>query len=404
MGGAGGGDDERSARPAVNVESVIPERQRSVESKGWAIDRGWDFRAGFGDDHCRPGPVSQPGFREDPVPGDDYRLDGWGIAMQLFQCRADLCGRVQGAMKQCAEYSDEVVIGDCFWFSPNIDPLGQHVRGGGESCDFLVDGPPLSAIWATALLRGQSRIQKASVSSSFMLWENGLMCGRFVQAHDAAFYADAFAVETIKTDILPVSYNVAPTDRVYAVAEHEGTRMLGSFRWGLIPWWAKDRKIGARHINARAETIAEKPAFRDSFTKRRCLIPADGFYEWQKRPKGKLPHYIRRTDDKPLAFAGLWSSWKDPDSGDKLVTCTIVTGRPNGLVADVHDRMPVILGEDVWSLWLDRSLDSRSAIEDLLAVHPEEGMTAHPVATLVNSVANNLPECIQPLESGAVEP
>lgn len=229
------------------------------------------------------------------------------------------------------------------------------------------------------------------------------MCGRFVQAHDASFYADAFAVETLRTDILPVSYNVAPTDRVYAIAEHDGERLLGAFRWGLIPWWAKDRKIAARNINARSETVAEKPTFRDSFAKRRCLIPADGFYEWQRKPKGKLPHFIHRDDGSPLAIAGLWSSWHDPDSGEKVLTCTIITGTPNDLVADIHDRMPVILPQSNWSAWLDRSHDDRSALEGMLTVHPQEGMAAYPVSTLVNSVANNLPECIRPLETGAVE-
>lgn len=248
------------------------------------------------------------------------------------------------------------------------------------------------------------RLPKVGVPDAVRAWENGLMCGRFVQAHDAAFYADAFAVETIKTSVLPVSYNVAPTDSVYAVAEHEGTRVLTSFRWGLVPWWAKDRKIGARHINARCETVAGKPAFRDSFARRRCLIPADGFFEWQRRPKGKLPHYIRRADEKPLAFAGLWAAWHDPESEEKLLTCTIVTGRPNAMVAEVHDRMPIILAKESWSRWLDRDLDEPAAIENLLGVHPPEGMALHPVSTLVNTVANNYPECIEPLESGATGP
>jgi len=229
------------------------------------------------------------------------------------------------------------------------------------------------------------------------------MCGRFVQSHDPAFYADAFQVETIKVDSLSVSYNVAPTDNVYAVAEHDGTRLLGSFRWGLIPWWAKDRKIGARHINARAESVADKPAFRDSFSKRRCLIPADGFYEWKRLPKGKLPHYIYRADQRPLAFAGLWSSWKDPGSGDQVRTCTIITGEPNDLVAGIHDRMPVILGEGSWSDWLDPRIEDRGRLESLLAVYPAAVMTEHPVSTLVNKVANNFPECIDPLETGAAE-
>ena len=206
------------------------------------------------------------------------------------------------------------------------------------------------------------------------LWKNEDMCGRFVQAHDAAFYADAFQVETIRSDVLPVSYNVAPTDRIYAVAEHEGSRVLSSFKWGLIPWWAKDRKIAARNINARAETAGEKPAFRDSFLKRRCLIPADGFYEWEKLPKGKLPHYIYRTDGKPLAFAGLWSSWKDPETEERVLSCTIITGRPNQLVADIHDRMPMMLPEASWSRWLDRTLEDRAELESLLTVRSDSTM------------------------------
>ncbi len=203
--------------------------------------------------------------------------------------------------------------------------------------------------------------------------------------------------------MLSSSYNVAPTDSVYAVAEHDGERLLGAFRWGLIPWWAKDRKIGARNINARAETAAEKPAFRDSFVKRRCLIPADGFYEWQRLPKGKLPHYIHRADDRPLALAGLWATWKDPESGDSVRTCTILTGRPNDLVADIHDRMPVILPEDSWSAWLDRDNQDRQELNQLMAVFPKEAMAEHPVATLVNKVSNNYPECIAPLATGAIE-
>ena len=228
------------------------------------------------------------------------------------------------------------------------------------------------------------------------------MCGRFVQQHDVAFYADAFQVETIRTESLPASFNVAPTDQVYAVAEHDGDRLLGAFRWGLIPFWAKDTKIGARNINARAETAAEKPAFRDSFQKRRCLIPADGFYEWQRLPKGKLPHYIYRADSKPLALAGLWASWKDPESGEWVRTCTILTGSPNPLVADIHDRMPVILPESAWADWLDRDNKDRGYLESLLTPFPEEEMAEHPVSTLVNKVANNYADCIQPLESGAL--
>jgi len=229
------------------------------------------------------------------------------------------------------------------------------------------------------------------------------MCGRFVQSHDAAFYADAFQVETMRTEGIPASFNVAPTDKIYAVAEHEGRRQLGVFNWGLIPFWAKDRTIGARNINARVESVADKPTYRDSFARRRCLIPADGFYEWQGLPKGKLPHYIYRRDDKPLAMAGLWASWKDPESGEWVRSCTIITGRPNAMVAELHDRMPVILPEAAWSVWLDRGIADRNLLEGLLGVFPEEEMGEHPVATLVNKVANNYPECIEPLDTAAVE-
>ncbi len=229
------------------------------------------------------------------------------------------------------------------------------------------------------------------------------MCGRFVQSHDPGFYADAFRVETIRTESLPSSFNVAPTDEVYAVAEHDGERLLGAFRWGLIPFWAKDRKIGARNINARSETAAEKPAFRDSFVKRRCLIPADGFYEWQRLPKGKLPHYIYRADTKPLALAGLWASWKDPETEEWVRTCTILTGSPNPLVADIHDRMPVVLPEEAWSDWLDRDNQDRGYLESLLTVFPAEQMAEHAVSTLVNKVANNYPECVDPLETPATD-
>jgi putative SOS response-associated peptidase YedK len=229
------------------------------------------------------------------------------------------------------------------------------------------------------------------------------MCGRFVQAHDSAFYADVFAVEVIKTDPLPASFNVAPTDPVYAVAEHDGVRQLGSFRWGLIPWWAKDRRIAARNINARAETVAEKAAFRDSFSKRRCIIPADGFYEWKRVQKGKLPYYIYGSDGRPLALAGIWATWKDPESGDRIHTCSIVTGTPNGLVATLHDRMPVILDEANWAAWLDRDLADRNALEALMGVYPDSGLAQHPVSTLVNKVENNFEECIEPLDTPAAE-
>lgn len=229
------------------------------------------------------------------------------------------------------------------------------------------------------------------------------MCGRFVQSQAAEKYAEFLGVHEIKIDPLTPSFNVAPTDHVYAVAEHEGVRQLGAFRWGLLPFWAKDKKMAARNINARSETAATKNTFKESLAQRRCLIPADGFYEWQKLEKGKLPHYIYSKDGNPLVFAGLWSSWKDPESGDRLRTCTILTGQPNDLVAPIHDRMPVSLSEEVWSQWLDRDLEDAAEAAKLLKVYPSDRMALHPVSTLVNKVANNTPELIEELTTPAAE-
>lgn len=234
-------------------------------------------------------------------------------------------------------------------------------------------------------------------------WDNHGVCGRFVQSQSPDAYAAYFGADEVRTEALVPSYNVAPTDPVYAIAEHEGVRLLGTFRWGLLPFWAKDRKMAARNINARAETVAEKPSFRESFAKRRCIIPADGFYEWQPRPKGKLPHYIHRSDDEPLALAGLWASWRDPESGERIRTCTIITSAADDLVADVHDRMPVALPPEAWADWLDSGERDVSDLRTLLTGHPAVALAMHPVSTLVNKVQNNVPELIVPLETGAVE-
>ncbi len=228
------------------------------------------------------------------------------------------------------------------------------------------------------------------------------MCGRFVQSQEAENYGAYFQVDVIRTDAVLRSWNVAPTKQVYAVAEHDGERQLGTFDWGLVPFWAKDRKIGARLINARIETAAEKPAFRDSFTARRCIIPAEGFYEWEPKDRGKLPHYFFAPDGQSLALAGLWSSWKDPDSGDRLRTCTILTGEPNEVVQPIHDRMPVILPDTIWDSWLDPEVADAGVIRDLLASAAIPDLVEHAVSTLVNRVANDLPELIAPLKTGAV--
>jgi putative SOS response-associated peptidase YedK len=228
------------------------------------------------------------------------------------------------------------------------------------------------------------------------------MCGRFVQTQEAENYGAYFSVDVIQTDELLRSWNVAPTKRVYAVAEHDRERQLGTFSWGLIPFWAKDRTIGARLINARVETTGAKPAFRDSFAARRCIVPADGFYEWESKDRGRLPHYFYATDRTPLALAGLWASWNDPESGEKVRTCTIVTGKPSDVVSPIHDRMPVILAEPAWDAWLDPDNRDTEAINDLVASLPVPDLSEHAVSTLVNRVANDIPDLIAPLESGAV--
>ena len=161
--------------------------------------------------------------------------------------------------------------------------------------------------------------------------------------------------------------------------------------------------MAARNINARVETVAERPAFRDSFRERRCLIPADGFYEWQPRPKGKLPHYIYAASRKPLALAGLWASWKDPETNVRVHTCTIITGEPDDLVRPIHDRMPVALLPDTWDRWLDPGNQDPDTLMRLLEEAVRPTLAEHAVSTLVNKVANNVPELIAPLETGAVD-
>jgi putative SOS response-associated peptidase YedK len=224
------------------------------------------------------------------------------------------------------------------------------------------------------------------------------MCGRFVQAHSAEEYAHHFAATVVLEEPIEPSWNVAPTDRVLAVAQHDGRRELGSFTWGLVPWFADSPKVGARHINARAETVATKPSFKDSFSRKRCIVPADGFYEWEpKETGGKLPHFIHAADGAPLALAGLWASWRD-ETGARLTTCSIITTRPNELVGPIHDRMPAVLPPPVWDRWLDPEFDDLDALASLLGPAADGCLVEHPVSSLVNSVKNNYPDLVRPLE------
>lgn len=226
------------------------------------------------------------------------------------------------------------------------------------------------------------------------------MCGRFVSAstpEDLAAFLDAAVV---RTEALDERYNVAPTDPVYAVAERKGERVLGRFTWGLVPHWAKDRKIGSRMINARAETLRSK--FGRAFERRRCLVPADGFYEWQTRADGKKqPWFIHRVDGAPMTFAGLWELWRDPEGSEDaepLQTCTIITTEANEVIAPLHDRMPVVLAPSQWDTWLDRDNHDLDALEALLVPADPRSIELWPVSTRVNSVRNDGADLLEPVD------
>jgi len=234
------------------------------------------------------------------------------------------------------------------------------------------------------------------------------MCGRFTSSTPPDQLAKYFGAEAPREELLEESrerggnFNVAPTQGVYTVYEDGGARRLDSFHWGLVPFWAKDPKIGNRMINARAETIAEKNSFKRPFAKKRCIVPADGFYEWRKveGQKKKQPMYMSRVDGEPFAFAGLWEVWRDKNHADvdgeplELYSCTIITGDPNELVAEVHDRMPVMLPPDAWDTWLDRDNHDIESLQELLVPAPSQLIQLHPVSTAVNNVRNNGPELI----------
>jgi putative SOS response-associated peptidase YedK len=230
------------------------------------------------------------------------------------------------------------------------------------------------------------------------------MCGRYVSAtppEDLAAYFGAALPETV----LPASFNVAPTNEVYGVLDTPAGRALRVFEWGLLPHWAKEARVGAKMINARADSVAAKPAFRSAFAKHRCIVPADGFYEWRalgpdpvnpKRSR-KQPYYIHRPADAPLALAGLWSAWRDPNGGADAPwrhTLSIITTDANETMAPLHDRMPVILPPSAWSRWLDPGNRDTAALQGLLVPAPPELLVVRAVATDVNSVRNKGPHLI----------
>jgi putative SOS response-associated peptidase YedK len=221
------------------------------------------------------------------------------------------------------------------------------------------------------------------------------MCGRFTQERPASELAEIFGAEPLVDD--PGGrYNVAPTDEALVVVQREERRAVTSYRWGLIPNWAGEAKVGSRMINARAETITASPAFRDAFARKRCLVPVDSFYEWKREGSVRQPFRIVRHDRRPLALAGLWAGWRDPVTDTVRRTFTIVTTTPNDAIAGLHDRMPVVLEDDAWDRWLDpRPADPGELLAML--VPSEATLDVYAVDRAVNDVRRDGPELILPL-------
>lgn len=239
------------------------------------------------------------------------------------------------------------------------------------------------------------------------------MCGRFTIVSPTNRIVRAFAVDEVDGSVGDAGpdWNVSPRRPVLAVRDHDDHRVLSRLRWGLVPRWAKDVAIGDRLINARAETLAEKPSFRRAFARTRCLIPADGFYEWAAVPVAgakprKQPYYVHARDDAPLALAGLWETWKVPEASDLstpdgwLRTCTIVTTDANAVLAPVHHRMPVVLERSVWDEWLDPDVDDVGSLQRLLRPASDDLLELHAVGTEVNGSRANGPGLVEPVDVG----
>lgn len=222
------------------------------------------------------------------------------------------------------------------------------------------------------------------------------MCGRFSLSTPAQTLAEIFEVANVPE--LQPRFNIAPSEAIAAirVPRDEQARELARLRWGLVPSWAKEPSVGNRMINARAETVGANPAFRSPFRRRRCLIPADGFFEWQRLERGKQPFHFRMRDGLPFAFAGLWDLWEGKH-GSVIESCTLITTQPNDLVRPVHDRMPVIVEPKHYELWLDPRVDRPERLMEVLQPFAAGKMVTYPVSNLVNNPANDDPACIAPL-------
>ncbi|MDQ3304472.1 MAG: SOS response-associated peptidase [Actinomycetota bacterium] len=230
------------------------------------------------------------------------------------------------------------------------------------------------------------------------------MCGRYTSITPMEELAAYFGAEDVVADDLGPRYNVAPTDEIYAVVRAGEQRRLGTLRWGLVPPWADDPKVGARMINARAESLSRKPAFRQAFSQRRCLLPADGFYEWHRPDGAKVgqPWYVRRPEGEPLALAGLWERWRPRgreggEEGEAIVSAAVITTTANETLAPLHDRMPVVLAPEAWEAWLDPGKADLEELAALLVSAPDELLAAVAVSPLVNKVANDGPALVEPI-------
>jgi putative SOS response-associated peptidase YedK len=223
------------------------------------------------------------------------------------------------------------------------------------------------------------------------------MCGRFTLIAEPDKVKEIFDISDTSNCQWEARYNIAPTQTIATVLCHGESkeRECRSLRWGLIPSWSKDSKMAARTINARAETLAQKPSFRSAFKRRRCLILADGFYEWKKTETKKQPYYFQLKDKQPFAFAGLWEQWQSPED-EKITSCTIVTTEANELLQQIHNRMPVILSSSDYEKWLDPQLHQTELLKELLHPFEAEKMMMTAVSTKVNNPLHTSPECIKP--------
>lgn len=226
------------------------------------------------------------------------------------------------------------------------------------------------------------------------------MCGRFTSKAKAGEVEKEFKVGRLNPNLFEPRYNIAPRQIITAVVETDGERAVGEFQWGLITSWAKDEAIGNNLINARAETLTEKPSFRNAYRSRRCIIPASGFYEWAKKGAGaKQPFYFYLRDKEIFGFAGLWEEWTDKQTGEILETCTIITTEANAVLEPVHDRMPVILKPENYDQWLDAKEKNVELLQDFLVPYPAEEMASHAVSKAVNAPVYDAPELINQLNS-----